>query len=155
MSGNLSGFNAADVAPASFDVLPAGEYDAVIISSGMEPTSKGDGKFLKLELQVLNGEYQNRKVWDRLNLINPNAKAVEIAKGTLSAICRAVGILTPQDSSDLHGKPLRIKVTVRKSDEYGEQNEVKAYKPRLAGPNPMLTQDPSPAYEALKEACPF
>ena len=41
MSGNLSGFNAADVQPSNFDVLPAGEYDAVIISSGMEPTSKG------------------------------------------------------------------------------------------------------------------
>jgi hypothetical protein len=106
-------------------------------------------------LQVLNGEYQNRKVWDRLNLINPNAKTVEIAKGTLSAICRAVGVLTPQDSSDLHGKPLRIKVTVRKSDEYGEQNEVKAYKPRLAGPAPMMTQDPSPAYQAMSDQAPF
>lgn len=158
MSGNLSGFDAGQVAPNSFDVLPAGEYEAVIVTSTVEQTSKGDGKYLKLELQVLNGEFQNRKVWDRLNLWNPSAKAVEIAKGTLSAICRAVGVLTPQDSSDLHNKPLRIKVTVRKSDEYGDQNEIKAYRPRLAGPTsaPMMTQDsPSPAYQQLRDSSPF
>ena len=157
MSGNLEGFDAGQVAPNSFDVLPAGEYDAVIVTSTVEQTSKGDGKYLKLELQVLNGEFQNRKVWDRLNLWNPSAKATEIARGTLSALCRSIGVLQPQDSSDLHGKPLRIKVTVRKSDEYGDQNEIKAYKPRLAGPAaPMMTQDsPSPAYQQLRDSSPF
>ncbi len=159
MNGNLSGFDAGAVQPnQGFDVLPAGEYDVCIVSSAIETTAKGDGKFLKLELQVLNGEFQNRRVFDRLNLWNPSAKAQEIARGTLSAICRAVGVLTPNDSSDLHNKPLRVKVTVRKSDEYGEQNEVKAYRPRngqpqvatpqaAAAPWPASTKDPSPAYQ--------
>ncbi len=127
MSGNLSGFDAGQVEPnQGFDVLPAGEYEACIVASTMKPTKDGNGKYLELELQILNGPFQNRKVFDRLNLVNSSAKAVEIAKGTLSAICRAVGVLTPQDSSELHNKPLRIKVTVRKSDEYGDGNEVKA-----------------------------
>ena len=157
MSGNLSGFNAQNVEPGGFDVLPAGEYEVCIVSSVVEPTKAGDGKFLKLELQVLNGPFQNRKVFDRLNLWNPSQQAVTIAQGTLSAICRAVGVLTPQDSSDLHNKPLRCKVVVKKSEEYGESNEVKAYKPRTAGPVaapqaapgpwPASTQDASPAYQ--------
>lgn len=161
MNGNLSGFDAGAVAPnEGFDVLPAGEYDVVIVSSVVEPTSKGDGKFLKLKLQVLNGEFQNRRLWDRLNLWNPSAKAVEIAKGTLSAICRAVGVLTPGDSSELHNKPLRVKVKVEKSEEYGEQNKVTGYKPRNGQPAaaaptqpaanapwPQHTQDASPAYQ--------
>ena len=52
---------------------------------------------------------------------------------------------------------LRAKVVVKKSDEYGESNEAKAYKPRNAGPVqqpaaapgpwPAATQDPSPAYQ--------
>jgi hypothetical protein len=127
-------FDANAVQPASFDVLPAGEYDAAIVASSMETTSKGLGKYLKLELQILNGPSQNRKVFDNLNLVNPNAKAVEIARGTLSAICRAVGVLTPKDSSELHDKPLRIKLKVTKSEEYGEQNKITSYKPRNAGP---------------------
>jgi hypothetical protein len=100
----------------------------------VEPTKAGDGKFLKLELQVLNGPFQNRKVFDRLNIWNKNPQAVTIAQGTLSAICRAVGVLTPQDSSDLHNKPLRCKVVVRIDKEYGETNDVKRYMPRTAGP---------------------
>ena len=118
---DLHGFDANTVQPTSFDVLPAGEYDAVIVASSMEPTSNGQGKYLKLELQVLNGPYQNRKLFDNLNLENANAKAVEIARGTLSAVCRAVGVLTPKDSSELHDKPMRVKVKVTKSEEYGEQ----------------------------------
>jgi len=160
MAGNLSGFDAKTVEPGGFDVLPAGEYDVCIVSSVVEPTKAGNGKFLKLELQVLNGPFQNRKIFDRLNLWNPNQQAVTIAQGTLSAICRAVGVLTPQDSSELHNKPLRCRVTVRKSEEYGDGNEVKRYMPRNAGPAqqaqpqanggspwPAATQDPSPAYQ--------
>lgn len=128
-------FNANDVQPASFDVLPAGEYEAVIVNSEMKATKDGLGKYLNLEIQILNGPYQNRKVFDKLNLVNNNAQAVQIARGTLSAICRAVNVMTPKDSSELHSRPLRIKVTVKKSDEFGEQNEVKAYKPRSTGPN--------------------
>ncbi len=129
MNGNLTGFNAMEVESASFEVLPPGVYTAIIISSGMEVTKAGTGKFLKLELQIEDGEFHNRRVFDRLNLVNPNPIATQIARAELSSICRAVGVLTPQDSSELHGKPLRIKVSVRITEEYGEQNEVKAYLP--------------------------
>lgn len=128
-------FDANQVEPnAGFDVIPAGEYDAVIISSKVEPTKKGDGKLVNLELQILSGEFQNRKVFDRLNLWNPSQKAVEIARGTLSAICRAVNVLTPKDTSELHGKPLRVKVAVSDDPQYGKRNEVKGYKPRNGAP---------------------
>lgn len=138
------GFDARTVEPnAGFDVLPAGEYDAVIVASEVKATSNGDGKYLKLELQILNGQFQNRKVWDQLNIWNLNAQAVQIAKGTLSAICRAIGVLTPNDSAELHNKPLRIKLAVKKDAEYGDKNVVKAYKPRQAAPTPPPTGTPS------------
>ena len=150
---DLNGFDASQVNPNSFDVLPASEYEAVIVGSEMKATQAGDGRYLNLELQVISGEYQNRKLWDRLNLVNPSEKAVEIARGTLSAICRAVGVLTPQDSSELHMKPLRIKVVVRKSDEYGEQNEIKAYKPRQAAQPPAPVASAAvPRHEQYVEA---
>lgn len=129
------GFNAAAVEPnEGFDVLPAGEYDAAIVKSEVKTTNSGDGRYLKIELQILNGQYQNRKVWDQLNIWNPDAQATQIAKGTLSAICRAVNVLTPNDSSELHDKPMRIKLAVKSDTKYGDKNVVRAYKPRLAGP---------------------
>jgi hypothetical protein len=146
---DISGFNAATVQPTSFDVLPAGEYDAVIVASELKETTNGDGKYIKFEIQVLNGEYQNRKLWDNLNLWNPSDKAVQIARGTLSAICRAVGVLTPKDTAELHNKPLRVKVKVTKSEDYGEQNKIASYKSRQAGPPAgpagTVAQRPQPA----------
>lgn len=136
MSGNLDGFNAADVEPTeAFSALPAGDYDVIIMGSEMKQTKAGTGKYLELKLQVLNGTYQNRLLFDRLNLVNPNDVAVQIAKGTLSSICRAVNILTPKDSSELHNKPLTAVVKVEKDLEGNNQNVVKGYKPRAAQAN--------------------
>jgi hypothetical protein len=156
----LDGFNAGSVEPAKpRTTLPAGKYKCVITSSGEQPTKAMTGTMLKLQLQVIDGPHQGAMVFDQLNLNNPSATAMEMAQRTLSAICHAVGVIMPQDSSDLHNKPLRCKVVVRKSDEYGESNEVKAYKPRLVAPmpqaSPMLTQDASPAYQAMRDASPF
>jgi len=138
---DLGGFNAHNVAPnEGFDVIPAGEYDAVIVASEVKPTTSGNGRYLKLEIQILNGQYQNRKLWDNLNIWNSSEEAVKIAKGTLSAICRAVNVMSPNDSAELHNKPLRIKVAIAKSAEYGDQNKIKAYKSRnVAPPSPAAT----------------
>jgi len=132
---NLAGFNAAEVAPNEFGAIPPGDYEAVISSSEMKATKDGTGQYLNLEIQIMNGQYQNRKIFEKLNLVNKNETAVQIAKGTLSAICRAVGVLTPNDSSDLHHKPFLITVGTRKSDYSGEmENRIKSFKPRQSGP---------------------
>lgn len=121
-------FDATTVAPqAAFEALPAGWYLVAIVGSESKPTKAGTGEYLELTLEVLEGDYKGRKVFDRLNLDNPNAQAVEISKATLSAICHAVGVLQPKDSTELHNLPLLAKVSVR--DYQGEkQNEVKGYK---------------------------
>lgn len=126
---DLGNFDATKVDPnVGFDAMPAGEYTVIITASDRVGTKNGNGSYLKLEMQVVNGKFQNRKLWDNLNLDNPNAQAVQIARGTLSAICRAVGVLTPKDSAELHNRPLLAKVVVEKDPTYGEKNVVKSYK---------------------------
>ena len=89
---DLRGFEANTVEPnESFDPLSNGDYLCIITASEMKPTKSGDGAYLELELQVLEGPHQGRKLWDRLNLNNANETAVRIARGALSSICRAVG----------------------------------------------------------------
>ena len=131
MSGNLSGFNANNVDPnEGFAPIPAGEYPAIITESEMKATKDGQGQYLQLKLQILDGQYQNRTLFDRLNLVNKNEMAVQIARGTLSSICRAVNVMTPNDSSELHNKPLVIVVKIKKDADGNPQNDVKGYKPR-------------------------
>lgn len=112
-----------------FDVLPAGEYIATITESEMKSTKAGNGQYLSLTLEILDGPFKGRKLFDRLNLEHPNRTAVSIAMGTLSAISHAVDVLNVSDSSQLHGRPMIVKVKVKDSDgQYSASNEIKAYK---------------------------
>lgn len=136
------GFDAGKEEPNNFDLVPPGDYDAVIVKSEAKKTKDGGGKYLNLQLQILNGKYQNRILFDLLNLWNASPEAVKIARGTLSAICRAVNVPTPKDTSELHNKPLRISVGIQKgSDDFpDDKNKIKGYKARQSGPAPSDTQ---------------
>ena len=129
---NLSAynFNAEEVEPSSsFDPIPAGWYTAIISNSEMKATRDGYGEYLSLTLQIIEGQYENRLVFARLNLKNANDKAVDIARKDLAAICRAVGVMSPQASEELHDIPLMIKVKVRAaSGDYEASNDIGGYK---------------------------
>lgn len=118
---NLNGFDANTIEPtAGRDPLPAGPYLAAIIGSEFRPTKAGTGQYLELKFQVLDGPHKDRLLWARLNLDNPNPEAVKMAKAELSAICRALGVMQPQDSVDLHDLPLLITVKCKKREDNGE-----------------------------------
>jgi len=131
---DLNGFNAGEVDPAAdFEAIPAGSYTAVITESENKPNKAGTGSYLQLTFQIVDGEHKGRLLWARLNLDNPSEAAVRIARGQLSALCRAVNVLQPKDSIELHNIPLTIKVGVKRRDDTGElTNEVKGFAARSA-----------------------
>jgi hypothetical protein len=140
---DLRGFDASQVEPTTdFEPLPAGKYVAVITDSQMKPNKAGTGQYLELTFQIIEGPHKNRYLWARLNLDNPNATAVQIARAELSAICRAVGVLAPNDSIELHNLPLVIHVKCKKRPDTGEiTNEIKGYSKKESPP--VTTQAPS------------
>ncbi|MBN2291563.1 MAG: DUF669 domain-containing protein [Pirellulales bacterium] len=133
---DLTGFDARQVEPAiEMECLPAGKYEAVITESEFKPTKSGTGSYLQLTFQITEGEYKNRLLWTRLNLDNPNAMAIKIAQAELSAICRAVEVMAPGDSTDLHDLPLMISVRCRKRQDTGEiVNEIRGYSKKETPP---------------------
>lgn len=144
---SLNGFNASQVEPAqNLEPIPAGKYLAVITESEMKPTKNGSGQYLQLTFQVLDGPCKGRLVWSRLNLHNSNATTVQIAQQELSSICRAVGVLTPSDSVELHNIPLVVTVKLKKRDDTGDlTNEVKGYAKRESAPaSAVPAQAPNP-----------
>lgn len=146
---NLHGFNAHEVDPAvAFEPIPAGKYVAAISASELKPTKSGAGNYLELSFQVLEGQYKGRVLWARLNLDNPNPTTVKIARAELSAICRAIGVMTPRDSQDLHNLPLEINVRVKKRADTGElTNEIKGYgKKEAATGQPQQATDNTPPW---------
>jgi len=130
----LKGFDASTVDPnVSIDPVPAGKYLVVAAESDIKPTKSANGSFLEIKFEIIEGAYKGRTLYARLNLDNPNPTAVKIARAELSALCRAVGVLQPKDSAELHNLPLTVTVGMKKRADTGEfTNEVKGFAKREA-----------------------
>ncbi|MCS7168087.1 MAG: DUF669 domain-containing protein [Gemmatales bacterium] len=133
---DVRGFDANQVDPSTdFEPIPAGKYLAVNTDSEMKPNKAGTGRYLQLAFEIIEGPSKSRFLWTRVNLDHPNATAVQIARAELSAICRAVGVLAPNDSVELHNLPLVIRVGCKKRTDTGEVvNEIKGYAKMEAPP---------------------
>lgn len=146
----LPGFNAfEEPEDDDFGVIPAADYVVIAIGSGMKPTKNGQGQFLEVVFEVLDGQYKGRKLWSRLNLVNANEQAVKIARREWAQLCRAVGIPNPQDSSEVHNKPLIVTVKVV-AGQKREQNEIDKYHPLNGAPG----QAPAPAQQPVYQQAP-
>lgn len=121
-------------------VVPAGEYEVIAIASEVKNTNDGSGRFLNMQFQITKGEFQNRRIFHRFNLwlAADKEKAIAIAKGQFSEFCRAVGVLTPSDSSELHNKSCLIRVNVKSSEGYGDQNNITKFSAKAQASAPVV-----------------
>jgi hypothetical protein len=124
-------FDATQVQPndGAFEAVPAGWYNVMIDESEIKPTKGGDGHYLQLRFNILDGQYVGQKLFARLNIHNASPVAQNIAYGQLSAIAHAVGVLQVADSSQLHGRPLKVRVKFRPAEgQYEASNDITSYK---------------------------
>ena len=118
----------------TFNPVPAGVYTAQITKSEVKDTRDGNGKYLNLTFTVLDGDYVNRNVWARLNIVNANAQTVEIANKALATICECCDVDALEDTEQLHNNPMEINVIVKEaSAQYPAQNDVRGYTALVGG----------------------
>lgn len=135
-------FNVADHVPSSPDPVPAGWYTAKITDAKVKDTKAGNGNFLEVTFSILGPSYEGRCVWGRFNLKNPNPQAEQIGQAQFMDMARAIGLEVVDDSDQLLGGELDVKVTVKKGDEqYSDSNDVKGFK-ALHGMT-VITQKPA------------
>jgi len=125
----LGGFDAEQEAVrTSRDPIPNGDYQVAIIEGEQKSTRSGEGEYLKLVFEVLEGEHQGRKLFVNLNLHNKNDTAVKIAREELAEICRALRITKPNDSDELLNIPLLARVKCVKNRETQDmENKITNY----------------------------
>jgi hypothetical protein len=148
-------FDASTVDPSGgFPLIPAGKYLAHIVQSEMKHTKDSTGRYLELHLEIIDGPYAKRKVFDRLNLYNQNEQTVTIAQRTLSQICHATGVMSVSDSEELHARRMLIDVRVEEGKgPYRDQNRIMSYARPDGTPMPMATNS-APTAQAQPAAAP-
>jgi hypothetical protein len=146
---NIGSFDARSVKPNTGrpDPVPAGWYNVAIVQSEVKATRDKQGAYLELAMRILDGQHAGHVIYDRLNLHNASQQAVDIAYGTLSAICHATGVMQITDSVQLHNIPLQARVIAKPATaEFEAGNDVKAY--RSVAEGQAAGQGNAPAFGA-------
>ena len=140
------GFSLEDVPDETgYQLLPAGEYEAMITSVTMESTSNGKPDYLKIEYlcQDEKGE-RSGKVWDNLHInYGDGTTPQNISRSRLKSLAKACdmdlsGLTNYEQFKD---RSLLVEVGIRKdkTGQYSDQNVIKKVMP-LFSENPT-TED--------------
>lgn len=136
----------------NFDPLPPGWYSATMAGAELKATKSGTGQYISVRYDIIGPTHQGRVVFGNLNIRNQSPKAEEIGRQQLGDICRAIGLAKVSDTDQLIGHSLMIKLSVEKSDQYGDKNEVKGFKAIADGAPPKAA---AAAPAAAKAAPPW
>lgn len=119
----------------NYEPLPEGNYDATITQAELTATKDGTGQYIKMRLDITGPSHQGRVVFSNINIRNASAKAEEIGRQQLGDLMRAIGLARVQDTDQLVGTNVNIKLAIRaaRTDEktgktYEASNEVKGYR---------------------------
>ncbi len=116
-------FDPSTVKPAEdFEVIPPGKHTALIIESEVKVTKKGTGRYIYLKMQIVDGQYRDRPLFDQINIQNPNTQCVEIGLRSLSALARALELAHVEDTDQLLNRVVVAHVKVKDG-----QNSIRTY----------------------------
>jgi hypothetical protein len=123
-------FNATEHEDSGREPLPKGDYSAILIETEIKDTKAGTGRYIRCVYEVTEGDHGGRKIFDNINISNPNSEAERIGQARLAQLCKAVGILTPKDTEELHDRPVLVRLALEKRKDKDEmENQVKAILP--------------------------
>lgn len=137
-----------------FQPLPAGWYTCSITGAELKETKAGTGQYIAVRYDITGPTNEGRVVFGNLNIKNPNPKAEEIGRQQLGDLMRAIGLSKVTDTDQLIGGNLGIKLAIRKSEEWGDSNDVKAYKSVSGSAAPSPSAKKSAPAEGASSATP-
>jgi hypothetical protein len=138
----------ADEMPKSdrdFTPLAPGWYSVTITEADVKNTKAGNGTYIKIRYDVTGPTGGGRVVFGNINNRNPNPTAEEIGMRDLGELMRAVGLARLDDTDQLIGKRLDIKLSIKSSEQYGDSNEVKGYRTNGSTPSASAPSGAAPA----------
>lgn len=139
----------------NYQVIPEGDYQAVIVESEFKNNKKGTGIILSLKAEIVEGEYKGVTIFGDLNYTHKNPKAEQIGQGQLRSLCDAVKLFTRlNDTCEIHNKPFLLRVGYQPSTEqYKEKNTMKTFLPlNTQPPASLATQNGSGQFSQYQQA---
>lgn len=119
----------------SYDLIPEGWYSATISKAELGQTKSGTGTKIDMRYDITGPTHEGRIVFGSVNIRNQSQKAEEIGRQQLGEIMRAIGLAKVEDTDQLIGGTVQIKIKIRRATEqdkangYGDdRNEIGSWK---------------------------
>lgn len=111
-------------AKAAYDenLIPEGTYPASVMDSAIRIGDDGAEEIIVVQMDVSVTPETSRSAMEWLRINSASDVALRIARKNLADLLTAVGIDTLDDTDDLIGKKLCVRVSVYTSDNYGPRN---------------------------------
>jgi len=137
-----------------FAPLPEGWYAAVINKAEIRDTKDKTGQYVAVRYDITGPTHQGRVVFGNINIKNKSTAAEEIGRQALGSIMRAIGLSRVDDTDQLIGGALQIKLSIRTQEGYEPTNDVRGYKAIEGAAMPKVST-PAPAQDDGKAAPPW
>lgn len=136
------------VSDRSYDLIPEGWYSASITKADLGQTKSGTGTKIDMRYDITGPAHQGRVVFASVNIRNQSQKAEEIGRQQLGEIMRAIGLAKVEDTDQLIGGQLQIKIKVRKATDNDKANGYHDDRNEVAGWKSLNGSTPLPASTA-------
>lgn len=137
-----------------FSPLPEGWYQVSVAGAEIRPTKDKTGQYIAVRYDVVGPTHQGRVVFGNINIKNKSTQAEEIGRQQLGSLMRAIGLARVDDTDQLIGGNLQIKVSIRQSEGYDPQNEVRQWK-AIEGSTPSVPSAQTAQSSDAKAAPPW
>ena len=117
----------------SYDLIPDGWYNATITKAEVGQTKSGTGTKIDIRYDITGPTHEGRVIYASVNIRNQSSKAEEIGRQQLGEIMRAVGLARLEDSDQLIGGPVCIKIKIKQPSDSDKANGYTEAKNEVGG----------------------
>lgn len=137
-----------------FSPLPEGWYSVSVAGAEIRATKDQTGQYIAVRYDVTGPTHQGRVVFGNINIKNKSTQAEEIGRQQLGSLMRAIGLARVDDTDQLIGGNCQIKLSIRQSEGYDPQNEVRQWK-AIEGGTPSVPSAQTASEASAKAAPPW
>jgi Protein of unknown function (DUF669) len=109
------------------ELLPIGTYTAEIEDAYVTTTKNGAGQMVCFKWRIIEGEYENRVVFDQILIQHTSADAQKFGRQKFKDVCAAcevTGQVTDLEVLKFRKASIRVAVARDKTGEYGDKNRI-------------------------------
>jgi len=122
------------------ELLPSGKYGAEIEDAHVATTKNGNGQMVCLKWRIVEGEHENRVLFDQILVQHTSADAQKFGRQKFKDVCLACNItgqVTDLEVLKFKKASIRVGIARDKSGEYGDKNRITRVDPYVAPWNPL------------------